>query len=161
MVPRTLYMHFLALFVRYMAQTGAKMLLILAQVEAPNFLIPINASGYLVVSWQAWHGMGIFDALGWYFWFVARFAPSWYQLSKIREYCNSLNYFFTIIAFALVVHLLEKYSRKHFSFKHTSMVQAIFILVVFQVLAAFNSPHLLPPPPPDTKRKYEETEGGQ
>ena len=36
------------------------------------------------------------------------------------------------------------------------MVIAIFILVVFQVLATFNRPYL--PPPPDPKRKDEEME---
>ena len=56
------------------------------------------------------------------------------------------------------MHVLEKYWRKHFSFKHVSMGLAIFILVVFQVFAAFNRPHH--PSTPDTKCKDEETEGG-
>ena len=38
------------------------------------------------------------------------------------------------------------------------MVLAIFILVVFQVLAEFNRPHL--PPLPDTKREDDEMGGG-
>ena len=37
------------------------------------------------------------------------------------------------------------------------MVLAISIILVFQVLAEFNRPHL---PPPDTKREDEEVEGG-
>ena len=52
MVPRTLYMHFLKLLVRDMAQTGANMLLVLTRVEPPKFLIPIKASGYLMESWN-------------------------------------------------------------------------------------------------------------
>ena len=56
------------------------------------------------------------------------------------------------------MHVLEKAGRKHVSFKHASMVLAIFILVVFQVLAEFNRPHL--PPLPDTKREDEDMEGG-
>ena len=36
--------------------------------------------------------------------------------------------------------------KKHFSFKRASMGLAIFILVVFQVLAAFNRPHIPSPP---------------
>ena len=56
------------------------------------------------------------------------------------------------------MHVLEKAGRKHFSFKYASMVLAILILVVFQVLAEFNRPHL--PPLPDTKHKDEEMEVG-
>ena len=56
MVPITSSMHLMTLLVREMAQIGAKLLLILAQVEAPNFLIPVKASGYLITSWQARHG---------------------------------------------------------------------------------------------------------
>ena len=56
MVTRNLSMHFLTLLVRDMAQTGGKLLFILAQVEPPKFLIPINASSYLLLSLQAWHG---------------------------------------------------------------------------------------------------------
>ena len=86
------------------------------------------------------------------------FLPRGSTWFKIHEYCNSLNFFFTIIAFALAVHDLEKYGRKHFSFKHLSMFLAIFILVVLQVLVEFNRPHL--PPPPDPKREDEDMEGG-
>ena len=56
MVPRTSSMHFLILSVKDMDQTGAKMLLILTRVEAQNFVIPMKENGYLVASWQAWHG---------------------------------------------------------------------------------------------------------
>ena len=83
-------------------------------------------------------------------------GPTWF---KIHEYCNSLNFLFTITAFALEVYVLEKYGRKHFYFKHASMVLAIFIIVVFQVLAEFNRPHL--PPLPDPKREDEDMEGGK
>ena len=56
--------------------------------------------------------------------------------------------------FTLEVHALEKYGRKCFSFKDVSMVVAILILVVFQVLEEFNRPHLSPLPPlPDPKRE--------
>ena len=77
-------------------------------------------------------------------------GPNWF---KIHEYCNRLNFFFTITDFALAVHVLEKSGRKHFSFNHASMVLAIFILVVFQDLVEFNRPHLTPPP--DPKRQDE------
>ena len=56
MVPRTSSVHFLTLLVRDIAQTRGEILLILAQVEPPKFLIPITAIGYLVASWQAYHG---------------------------------------------------------------------------------------------------------
>ena len=56
MVPITLTMHFLILLVREMSQTELNLLLILAWVELPKFLISINAIGYLMASWQAWHG---------------------------------------------------------------------------------------------------------
>ena len=56
MVPRTSSMHLMTLLVRDMAQTGAKLLLMLLRVEDPKFLIPIKASGYLMESCQAWHG---------------------------------------------------------------------------------------------------------
>ena len=60
----------------------------------------------------------------------------------------------TIISFALAVHILEKFGRKHFSFKHAIMVLALFVLVVFQVFVALNRPHLPPPPLiPSVKRK--------
>ena len=49
-------MHFLILSVKDMDQTGAKMLLILTRVEAQNFVIPMKENGYLMASWQAWHG---------------------------------------------------------------------------------------------------------
>ena len=45
MVPRTSSLNFLVLLVRDMAQTGAKLLLILARVEPLNFLVEIKASG--------------------------------------------------------------------------------------------------------------------
>ena len=80
--------------------------------------------------------------------------PIWF---KIHECCNILYCFFTIIYFAFTVHVLEKSGRKNFSFKHASMGLSIFILVVFQVLQAFNRPHITPPP--DPKRKDEEMEG--
>ena len=44
MVTRTLCMHLLTLLVRYMYQTGAKLLSILAPVEPPKVLIPIKVS---------------------------------------------------------------------------------------------------------------------
>ena len=66
---------------------------------------------------------------------------------------------FAITDFALEVHVLEKAGRKHLSFKHVSMTLDIFILVFFQVFAAFNRPHL--PPDPDIKRKNEYIEVGR
>ena len=53
MVPRNSSIHFLTVLVRDMAQTGETLLLILAQVEDPNFTIPIKASGFYMASWQA------------------------------------------------------------------------------------------------------------
>ena len=50
MVLRTPYMCLLALLVRDMHQTGGKLLLILARLEPPNFLIPIKEGGYLMAS---------------------------------------------------------------------------------------------------------------
>ena len=38
-------------------------------------------------------------------------GPTW---SKTHEYCNSLNFLFTTISFALAVHVLEKYVRNFF-----------------------------------------------
>ena len=70
-------------------------------------------------------------------------GPNWF---KIHYYCNRINFFFAITSFALVVHVLEKYGRKYVSFKHASLGPAILILVVFQVLASFNRPHIPPPP---------------
>ena len=70
-------------------------------------------------------------------------GPTWIN---IHEYCKSFDFFFTITTFDLEVHVLEKYGRKHFSFKHGGMELDKFILVVFQVLAVFNRPH--PPSPP-------------
>ena len=84
------------------------------------------------------------------------FFPPGTTWFKINEYCNSLNCLFTITYFALAVHVLEKAGRENFSFKHASMGLAIFIVVVFQVLAAFNRPH--PPHPPDPKCKDEDME---
>ena len=45
MVPITSSLHLLTVLVRDMAQTGAKMLLLLARVKAQKFLIPIRARG--------------------------------------------------------------------------------------------------------------------
>ena len=45
MVPRSSYIHLLALLVREMAQTGSKLLLILARLEPIKFIIPIKESG--------------------------------------------------------------------------------------------------------------------
>ena len=56
------------------------------------------------------------------------------------------------------MHVLEKYGRKQFSFKHASMGLDIFIFVVFQVLVVFNRPFV--PPPPDPEREYEEMKVG-
>ena len=55
------------------------------------------------------------------------------------------------------MHVIEKDRRKHFYFKHASMVLYIFILVVFLVVALLNRPHL--PPLPDPKREDEDMEG--
>ena len=49
MVPRTSSMYFLTVLVRYMDQTGEMIILILAQVEAPKFMIPIKSIGYIMV----------------------------------------------------------------------------------------------------------------
>ena len=65
---------------------------------------------------------------------------------KIHEYFNSLNCVFTITAFALEVYALDKSGRENFYFNHAIMDLAIFILVVFQVWAEFNKPHLPPLP---------------
>ena len=72
---------------------------------------------------------------------------------QIHDYCNILNHLFTITDFDLAVHVLEKARRKHFSFKHVIMGLAIFILVVLNILAAFNRPNLLATL--DTKHKDE------
>ena len=82
--------------------------------------------------------MGIFDALGCWHCFLKYLLPPGPTWFNIHEYRNSLKIFFTITAFVLSVHFIDKSGRKHFSFKHVSMVLAIFILVVFQVLAEFN-----------------------
>ena len=88
----------------------------------------------MVISWHyVSPGMGIFDDLGCWCCFVVIFPHSGTTWFKIHEYCNSLNFFFTITDFALAVHVLEESGRKHFSFKHASMVLYIFIIVVFQV----------------------------
>ena len=65
---------------------------------------------------------------------------------KIHDYCNIINFFFTTTSFALAVHVLEKYGRKHVYFKRASMVLVIFIPVVFQVLEEFNRAQLSPLP---------------
>ena len=77
------------------------------------------------------------------------FLPPGPTCFKIHEYCCSLNFFLTITVFALAVHVLEKSD-----FKHASVFLAVFILVVFQVLAEFNRPKL--PPLSDSKREDEE-----
>ena len=56
------------------------------------------------------------------------------------------------------MHVLEKSVRKNFDLKHASMVLAIFIIVVFQVLVEFKRLQL--PPPPGPKRDEEYKEGG-
>ena len=86
------------------------------------------------------------------------FLPPSTNWLNIHEYCNILNYFFTMIAFSLAVRVLEKSGRNPFYFKHASIGLAILIFVVLQVLAAFNMENL--PPPPDLKREYEKMEGG-
>ena len=86
------------------------------------------------------------------------FLPPHTTCFKIHEYCNILNFFFTITAFALAVLVLEKSGRKRFSFKYASMGPAIFILSVFQVLAKFNIPP--PPPPSQSQVEEEEMDGG-
>ena len=53
MVPINSSMRLMKLLVRGMAQTGAKLLSVLAWVEPPKFLISIKESGYLMVSWKA------------------------------------------------------------------------------------------------------------
>ena len=78
-----------------------------------------------------------------FFWYFLPPGPTWF---KIHEYCNSINFFFTITAFALAVYVPEKTVRKHFSSKHAIMGLAIFILVVFQVLEAFDRSHIPPSP---------------
>ena len=69
---------------------------------------------------------------------------------KFYEYYNILNFFFTITKFTLAVHVLDKSGRENFSFQHASMVLAIFILVVFQVLEDFNMTHLPTLPDPNS-----------
>ena len=39
-------------------------------------------------------------------------GPTWF---KIHEYCNIINFFFTITVFSLALHVIEKCGRKHFS----------------------------------------------
>ena len=62
---------------------------------------------------------------------------TWFNIYK---YCNSLRIFFTITYFPLEMHVIEKYGRTQFSFKHSRMGLAILILVGFQLLVAFNRP---------------------
>ena len=71
-VPINSSMHFLTLLMRGMAQTGAKLLLILSQVKVPKFLIPIKAGGYLVASCYSW--------LGYWCCFFVIFLPYWSHL---------------------------------------------------------------------------------
>ena len=126
-------------------------------------VINIISGGTLKVSdpnQGKWLAHGIITCLAWGFlmlldvgYALLRYlilpGTTWFN---IHYYCNRLNCFFAITSFALSVHVIEKYGRKHFYFKHASMVPSIFILVVFQVLAVFNTPHLSTPP--DPKRKY-------
>ena len=56
----------------------------------------------------------------------------------------------------MAVNVIDKYGRKHFYFKHTSTVLALFIIVVLQVLEEFNRPHLPPPLHPNREEKYME-----
>ena len=106
-----------------------------------------------------WLSRGILAGLSWGFltllavgdYFLQDLLPPGSTWFNIHEYCNSLIFFFTTTAFSLAVHVLEKYGRNKFSFKHASMVLSIFILVVFQVYVELNRPHL--PPLPDTKSK--------
>ena len=71
------------------------------------------------------------------------FLPPGIAWFKIHEYCNSLNFYFTMTAFALAVLVLDKSGSKHFSFKHDSIVLYIHPCD-FQVLATFKRPHLPP-----------------
>ena len=112
-----------------------------------------------------WLSCGILEGLAWAFLMLLSvgddllqylFPPGTTQLN-IHEYCNSLKFLFDITAFALEVHVLDKYGRKYFYFKHVSMVLAILIIVAFQVLEVFNRSQL--PPLPYPKREYEEMEG--
>ena len=122
----------------------------LDQVEDPNFLIPIKSSGYLMASSTVgltWGFLALLDVGAALLQYFPHPGLTWFN---IHEYCSSLNYFFTITAFALAVHILDKDGRKHFSLKHTSMVLSIFIVVVFQVWMVFNTP-----PPSDPKREDE------
>ena len=101
-----------------------------------------------------WLSRGILAGLAWIFLtllavgadLLRDFLPPDTTWFKIHEYCNRLNFFFTITYFSLAVHVLDKSGRKQFSFKHESMVLDIFIIVFFQVLAGFNRPHIPPPP---------------
>ena len=101
-----------------------------------------------------WLAHGILTGLAWRFLMLLDIGSTLFQYLlppgttwfKIHEYCNSLNCFLAITPFSLSVNFLDKYGRKQFSFKHASMVLYIFILVVFQVLAVFNTPHLPPNP---------------
>ena len=103
-------------------------------------------------------GMGIFDPLCCWYCFVAIFPPSWYHLVQYPRVLQQPYLFLRHNSLYLgIACSLESSGRKHFSFKHASMGITIFILVVFQVLAAFNRPH--PPPTPDTKRGDEDMEG--
>ena len=49
-LPTFIY-EFLTLLVRDMAQIGGNLLLILARVEPPKFMIKIKSSGYFMASW--------------------------------------------------------------------------------------------------------------
>ena len=60
------------------------------------------------------------------------FIPPGTTWFKMHEYHISLKFFFTLTAFALSAHMIDKSGRKHFSFKHASMGLAKFILVIFQ-----------------------------
>ena len=82
-------------------------------------------------------------------------GPTWF---KNHECCNRIKFVFTIIDFFLAVHGIEKSGKKHFSFKHASMILDKLFLVTFQVLAEIKSQHL--PSPPYHKRESEDMEGG-
>ena len=77
-------------------------------------------------------------------------GPIWFKIR--RENYNILNYFFTITAFALALYVTETFVSKNISFKHASMVRAIFVLVVFQVWCHLTG-HTSHPLIPSTKMK--------
>ena len=94
MSPITSSMNFMTLLVKDMAQTGAKLLLILARVEASKFLIPIKASGYLMAYWKTWHGYLKLLAIGAAL--LQYFLPPGTTWFKIHEYRNIRNLLFIV-----------------------------------------------------------------